>query len=79
MLIRIPKSQEKTLCRTVALLLFGSLIVSCADTGGEVRPRRQITECPPGMVLICTSRQAPSEGGDEEIPLYDHCYCRSII
>ena len=79
MSIRSSKKQNRTLFPVVALLMSSIVMTSCANTGGPAVPRRQITECPPGMVLICTSRQPASKGGDEEIPQYEHCYCRSII
>lgn len=54
------------------------LLAACAASPREPGlGRNQIRDCPPGMVLICESSrdQEPSSGGDEEIPLYDRCYC----
>jgi hypothetical protein len=62
--------------------LIGTAITACADTGSGVKPPRQITSCPPGMVLICESRsrQEPSKGGaEEEIPQYDQCRCETNL
>ncbi len=50
--------------RQVLLALIALIVsASCADTGGNAKPRPQITSCPPGFVLICESRQPPSKGG----------------
>jgi hypothetical protein len=69
---------------SVILIAFfmGIAITACADAGGGVQPPRQITSCPPGMVLICESRsqQEPSKGGaEEEIPQYDQCRCENVL
>ena len=66
----------------LTMLFMGTVITACADTGSRVQPPRQITSCPPGLVLICESRQPqePSKGGaEEEIPQYDHCRCEPIL
>jgi hypothetical protein len=66
---------------SMAMIVVAS-ITACADMNNGAIPRRQITSCPPGMILICESRQqqTPSKGGaEEEIPLYDYCRCESDI
>ena len=67
---------------TVMALFICTAITACADTGSGVKPPRQITSCPPGMVLICESRsqQESSKGGAaEEIPQYDKCRCETVL
>jgi len=56
-------------------LLVGMSLTSCATSNDPRYPRQQLTSCPLGLILICESRQPPSKGGDEEIPLYDRCRC----
>jgi hypothetical protein len=63
----------------LAMLPAVVLLVACADTGGPQTQRRQITSCPVGEVLVCRSNQPASKGGEEEIPLYEHCICKSGI
>ena len=57
-----------------------AMLASCATEPSNGIRRTQIRSCPIGMVLICeTGRdQELSQGGDEEIPEYDTCYCESI-
>jgi hypothetical protein len=65
---------------TFMVLLASVASVSCADTSSGVRPRPQITSCPPGLILICESRQQPSKGGaEEEIPQYERCRCEPHV
>ena len=64
----------------VTVLTACVLTASCADIDGRTQPRRQITECPDGLVLICESQRPPARGGaEEDIPLYDHCRCEPIL
>jgi hypothetical protein len=59
-------------------IVLAFLLNACASTPGEPTVKRsQIRDCPPGWVLICETRrqQDPSQGGDEEIPVYDFCRC----
>jgi len=63
-------------------MIIATSNTACADMNNGAQPRRQITSCPPGMILICESRQQqmPSKGGaEEEIPLYDFCRCESDV
>jgi len=55
---------------TLAAMLVSTSITACADMNDGVQPRRRITSCPPGEILICeTRRQELSKGGaEEEIP-----------
>jgi len=67
---------------TLMTMIVGTLTTACADMNDGVQPRRQVTSCPVGMILICESRQqqTPSKGGaEEEIPQYDYCRCESNI
>ena len=67
---------------TLMALIVGTPITACANMDNGARPRRQITSCPPGFILICESQQprTPSKGGaEEEIPLYDSCRCEDNI
>lgn len=71
-------------CRKIvgatSMLIICLSSISCAEMDGSARPRRQIAECPIGMILICESNQAPSSGGaEEEIPQYDYCRCQSAL
>jgi hypothetical protein len=72
--------------RRIFVILMAMIVVAsitaCADMNNGAIPRRQITSCPPGMILTCESRQqrTPSKGGaEEEIPQYDYCRCESDI
>jgi len=69
---------SKPIPAIAGLLLAASGIGACASDGA-IRPRPQIRDCPPGEVLICESRAEPSRGGDEEIPVYERCYCRRAM
>ena len=67
---------------TVAAMLVSTSITACADMNNGARPPTQITSCPPGLVLICESRQQrePSKGGaEEEIPQYEFCRCEPVL
>jgi len=71
----MKKSREVISAMLTALVMCTS-VTSCADTGGPNRPRNQLDSCPPGLILICESRQPPSKGGaEEEIPQYEYCRC----
>ena len=71
-------AQKSTLARWIIGLIALSSVNSCATPDGKpTLQRRQVTECPDGMILICESDNPPSSGGDEEIPGYERCYCRS--
>jgi hypothetical protein len=48
------------------------------DTSDRVLRRRQIAECPPGMILICESQKPAPDARDEESRQYERCYCRNI-
>jgi len=72
------KRSRKMIVMTAALMVCTS-IASCAHSDDPRTPRRQIASCPEGLILICTSRQPPSRGGDEDIPLYEDCTCKSNI
>jgi len=37
------------------------------------------TLMPDGLILICETRQPPTKGGAEEIPVYNRCYCESVM
>ena len=71
------KKHGKDLCAILAASIVTIATVSCTDMGGPSQQRRQITSCPPGEVLICTSNQPPSKGGADASPLYERCYCES--
>lgn len=58
-------------------LALSILLSSCTTTEGNNLQRRQVTECPGSMVLICEGSNKPSSGGEEETPVYERCYCRS--
>lgn len=60
--------------RPIFLALF---LTACAAPVDGVQ-RTRMRDCPPGTVQICESKQEPSRGGDEEIPLYERCTCKSI-
>ena len=64
---------------TLSTFIIGTSITACADMSGPTQPRRQLTECPPGFVLICESReQELSKGGaEEEIPQFEYCRCEN--
>jgi hypothetical protein len=67
---------------TLAVMLVSMSITACADMNDGAQPRQQITSCPPGLVLICESRQQRelSKGGaEEEIPQYDFCRCEPVL
>jgi len=67
---------------TSTLAIFSLALGACSSTPtGPTTKRTQIRDCPAGMVLICETRrhQEPSAGGDEEIPEYDHCYCKNAM
>jgi hypothetical protein len=68
----------KVASRIACVLPILSGLAACA-TDGPVLPRTEIIDCPPGEVLICTSRQPASEGGAEDIPKYERCVCRSAM
>lgn len=68
------ETHRKILPASLALAL---LLSSCTTTDGNKVQRRQVTECPGSMVLICEGSNKPSSGGEEETPAYDRCYCRS--
>jgi len=72
------KHNLKMIVMAAALMVCIS-IVSCVQIDSPNIPRRQITSCPESLILICTSRQPPSQGGDDEILLYEHCTCKSSI
>ena len=56
------------------------LMAACASDPGERGPRQsQLRDCPPGQVLICESRERPSKAGQEEIPVYEFCYCENVM
>lgn len=61
----------------LAMAIFAVITMSaCTGSGGVVRSEPPIKSCPPGMVLICESRQPASKGGgEEEIPRYETCRC----
>lgn len=67
------------MCKLIAYVPF--LVVfflsACATPADGVQ-RSRMRDCPPGTVQVCESRQEPSQGGDEEIPLYERCTCKSI-
>ena len=63
-------------------LAIASILAACASSSSDPqRARQQITSCPPGMVLICTSNEPrePSSASDDEIPLYDQCRCEQAM
>ena len=67
---------------TVAAMLVSTSITACADMNNGVRPPTQIMSCPPGLVLICESRQQRelSKGGaEEEIPQHEFCRCEPVL
>jgi hypothetical protein len=73
------RASQQTFLRRITSLIVLSCIAAC--TAPERNPelqRRQVTECPDGMILICEGSNSPSRGGDEEIPGYERCYCRLI-
>lgn len=62
---------------TIVIFTVG-FSAACAGTGRVARSEPPIKSCPPGMILICESRQPASKGGpEEEIPKYEHCRCES--
>ena len=62
------------------LLASSLLLAACAAAPGDRGPRQsQLRDCPPGQVLVCESREKPSSAGDEEIPVYEFCYCENIM
>jgi len=65
----------------IPLWLLTLLVGACATAPSDGPRRSQIRDCPVGMVLICeTARDEElSSGGDEEIPVYDRCYCRDVM
>ena len=71
----------RSLTRQV-LFIAGNLLLlvalaGCATTSGSDLQRRQTTDCPNGLMLVCEGRGEPSRGGaEEEIPQYDRCVCR---
>jgi hypothetical protein len=63
-----------------AAIAVACLLTACASGPGERGPRQsQLRDCPPGQVLICESRENPSKANEEEIPVYEFCYCENIM
>jgi len=80
-MMKIKKCCEKIFV-TLAAMLVSMSITACADMNDGAQPRQQITSCPPGLLLICESRQQrqPSKGGaEEEIPQYEFCRCEPVL
>ncbi len=66
---------NKTFIVTVSCLL-----AACASSPDERGPRQsQIRDCPPGQVLICESREKPSGADEDEVPVYEFCYCENVM
>lgn len=71
------KISDRNVAPIVAAFIFALLTSSCGTNKAPAQPRRQITSCPEGMLLICTTnKQEPSKGGDDEIPQYERCVCQ---
>ena len=76
---RNSKKHREIIFATLTALIVCTPIVACTGMSDRVQPRRQITSCSPGQVLICTSQQPLSKGGADEIPQYEHCYCETNL